>query len=501
MLTRWIRYSLVAGATSIAIYSLITASTANPDSGVGIAGDGSTVSDVLPGSPVWRDGIREGDAVLELRDASSPEGWRLLAQGPAGVHMSMASSHLAQLRGTLPVSLLGAAIMLMASIALLRGRRSGSAFLPVAVGLAAVPLLVTGNVRDLVLGGAGAFLIASVAIVAIAPRRAMTRGAAAVCVGMAAAWLLAIRVAPAMFDPLDAARLPALTGLTLVGMSIAIDRRKLLKRLASPTGPNPLDLIYLPGTLALALLGLLVLDLPILFVAAVVVVLLLFYPSARRAASRAIEHLFIGDVRRQAELRASEQERARLARDIHDAPLQELTAVIRRLDARPDTPAETAALRRVAAQLRDVVTTLRPPVLEDLGLVAALEDLGDAIGESNPSWQISVQIDDLQDPGRRLDPDVETAVFRIAQQACANAIQHSSGRVLKLEGSVASAAIDLAFVDDGPGVDTSPAASARRLGHFGLDSMRERAASVGGSVDIERGAGGFIVRFQWEVSE
>jgi signal transduction histidine kinase len=501
MLTRWMRYALVAVATSIAIYSLITSATAQPDPGVGIAGDGSTVTDVLPGSPVWRDGIRAGDVVLELRDASSPEGWQLLAQGPEGVYASMASSHLAQLRGTLPVSLLGAAIMLMASIALVRGRRLGAAFIPVAVAIVSISLLVTGNLRDLVLGGAGAFLVAGAALLVIAPRRAITRGAAAVCVGMAAAWLLAIQVAPNVLDPLDAARLPAMAGCTVVGMSIAIDRRKVLKRLASPTGPNPLDLIYLPATLALALLGLLVLDLPILFVAGVVVVLLLLYPSARHAASRAIEHLFIGDVRRQAELRAIEQERARLAREIHDAPLQELAAVIRRLDARPDTRAETAALRQVAAQLRDVVTTLRPPVLEDLGLVAALQDLGDALAESNPSWQISVQVDDLEAPGGRLDPDVETAVFRIAQEACANAVRHSGGRVLKLVGSVALEAIDLVVIDDGPGVDSSRVASARRLGRFGLDSMRDRAASVGGSLEMKRSADGFIVRFQWEASE
>jgi signal transduction histidine kinase len=501
MLTRWVRHSLVAAATAIAIYSLIMAATADPDSGVGLAEDESTVSDVLPGSPVWRDGIREGDTVIELRDGSSSEGWQLLAQGPGGVHLSLASSHLAQLRQTAPIAFLGAVLTFAASVLLMRRSRLGAALLPFAVAIASVPLLLTGNLRDLVLGGSGALLVAGAAVVSVAPQRAVARVGAGVCVLMAAAWLLSIRAVPGAYDVLDAARLPVMTGATLIGMTIVIDRRRLLTRLAAPSGPNPVDLVYLPGTLALALVGLLVLDLPVLLVATIAMVLLLLYPSARRGAARVIEHALIGDVRRRTELRAIEQERGRLAREIHDAPLQELAAVIRRLDARPDTPVETAALRQVAAQLRDVVTTLRPPVLEDLGLVAALEDLGDAVAESNPSWQITVQIDDLQDPNRRLDEDVETAVFRIAQQACANAIQHSSGQVLKLEGSVASEAIDLAFVDDGPGVATTTPASARRLGHFGLDSMRERAASVGGSVDIERGAGSYVVRFRWEASE
>lgn len=500
MLTRWVRYSLVALATAIAIYSLIVAATADPDSGVGIAEDQSTVSDVLPGSPVWRDGIRAGDAVIELRDGSSAEGWQLLAQGPGGVHLSLASSHVAQLRQTAPIAFLGAVLTFAASVLLMRRSRPGAAVLPFAVAIASMPLLLTGNLRDLVLGGSGAFMVAGAAVLSIAPQRAVARVGAGVCVLMAAAWLLSIRAVPGAYDVLDAARLPVLSGATLIGMAIAIDRRRLLNRLAAPSGPNPVDLVYLPGTLALALVGLLVLDLPGLLVATIAIVLLLLYPSARRGAARVIEHALIGDVRRRTELRAIEQERGRLAREIHDAPLQELAAVIRRLDARPDTPVETAALRQVAAQLRDVVTTLRTPVLEDLGLVAALEDLGDALAESNPSWQIAVQIDDLQEPSRRLDADLETAVFRIAQQACANAIQHSSGRVLKLEGSVASEAIDLAFVDDGPG-DTSPAASARRLGHFGLDSMRDRAASVGGSVDIQRSPAAYTVRFRWEASE
>ncbi len=161
-------------------------------------------------------------------------------------------------------------------------------------------------------------------------------------------------------------------------------------------------------------------------------------------------------------------------------------------------PAETAALRQVAAQLRDVVTALRPPVLEDLGLVAAFEDLGDALREANPAWAVTVQVDDLLAPGTRLDADLETAVFRIVQQACANAIQHSSGRTLRVEGSVASDAIDLVIVDDGPHSGPSPSAPAGRLGHFGLDSMRDRAASVGGQVDIERTADAYTVRFRWE---
>ncbi len=329
---RGFRFALIAVATAVAIYSLVTAATAYPDSAMGFTSEGTAVAYVLPGGPVWRDGVRAGDVVVSLQDGASAGGWELVAEGSGGLHLSNWSSHLAQLRGTVDIALVGAILVFAASVLLLRRSPWGAALIPIAVGLAAVPLLRTGNLGDLLLAGSGAFLVAGASIVAVAARTTSRAGIGllvALAVALAAAWVLAIRVVPVAFDVLDVLRLPLLAALTLLATIVAIDRRRLLRRLSEASGPNPLDLVYLPGVFALALVGLQVLDLPPVPVLAVAAVLVLVYPAARRTTARVVERALIGDVRRQAELRAIEQERGRLAREIHDAPLQELAAVIR----------------------------------------------------------------------------------------------------------------------------------------------------------------------------
>ncbi len=69
---------------------------------------------------------------------------------------------------------------------------------------------------------------------------------------------------------------------------------------------------------------------------------------------------------------------------------------------------------------------------------------------------------------------------------------------MRIAATVAARAVDVAVSDDGPGIDRAAAARARRGGHFGLASMRERAAAVGGRVEIDSGGGGTTVRFTWE---
>jgi Histidine kinase len=114
----------------------------------------------------------------------------------------------------------------------------------------------------------------------------------------------------------------------------------------------------------------------------------LFLPPAwRRILAPRAKRLLLADVRERATIEASEAERAHLARELHDAPLPQLAGVIRRLELLPTARAENDQLRAVAEQLRGMATELRPPVLDDLGLVAAIEfiaerDATDAIGIS-----------------------------------------------------------------------------------------------------------------------
>jgi two-component system NarL family sensor kinase len=303
---------------------------------------------------------------------------------------------------------------------------------------------------------------------------------------------------PDWLGVVDTARAPVSLGFAAGGAWLVIDRRALARRLVSPDGPAVFDLVY--GSLVLATLAAITLVLGVSPAIALLggIAALLVYPATRRASARVLEGLVVGSMRREAAIRAIEDERGRLAREIHDAPLQGLAAVIRRLDDRPDAIEEASALREVAGQLRDVATALHPPVLEDLGLVAALIDLADTLAASHPDLSIVVDIDDLTSTDSRVPVSVEMAAYRIAQEAAANALQHSRAGTLRVRGSASPDAIDLSLVDDGIGIDRTAAHLARRAGHFGLDAMRERAEAVQGQLDVSSGSGGTIVRFTWE---
>ena len=316
--------------------------------------------------------------------------------------------------------------------------------------------------------------------------------------GLATAWVASITATPEVFDAFAAARLPIAGVFTLTGGWLAIDRRWLAERLLSPARVGMFDLVYLPTVLAVVAGAVLFLGLSPLVAAAVLALALAVYPAGRRAVAAAAERLIMGDLRRRAELRAIEAERGRMAREIHDAPLQELAAVIRRLEVKPDTGGETMALREVAASLRGVASALHPPVLEDLGLAAAITDLAEQVAADHPEGTVTAHVDDLVTAGARPDPEAEVAAFRIAQEALANAISHSASRDVSVGGMVSGDAIDLEIADTGTGIDPQAVWLARRGGHFGLDSMRERALAVGGELAIDSDERGVRVHFTWE---
>lgn len=189
--------------------------------------------------------------------------------------------------------------------------------------------------------------------------------------------------------------------------------------------------------------------------------------------------------------RGQETERARLSRELHDQTVQDLIAMTQRLQLasraleRGDAPAALENLRvaRSLAQdtlgeLRRLIHALRPVYLEDLGLLPALEMLVREIQMPPVDFRVSGQ-------PRRLDPDVELAAFRVAQEALANAVQHARARRIALMVSFGERQLTLTVEDDGVGftLPDSPD-SLTRDGHFGLVGMRERTLLLGGSLDI-----------------
>jgi len=192
-------------------------------------------------------------------------------------------------------------------------------------------------------------------------------------------------------------------------------------------------------------------------------------------------------------LTATQQERQRLAADLHDGPVQVFTAIgyglariARRLDPQdPDTAArlldeQQEALRGEVRHLRDLLAELRPPALDQHGLAGALKVYGDSFARQT---EVNVNVDAQVD--ERPAPEVETIVYRVVQEALTNVAKHAQASSIWIRLTADQDRVDLTVRDDGTGFD--PAVAARLLddGHFGLAGMRERVELGGGHLDLE----------------
>ena len=194
--------------------------------------------------------------------------------------------------------------------------------------------------------------------------------------------------------------------------------------------------------------------------------------------------------------RAEEAERRRIAGELHDEIGQALTALklnLRALTRNVGAPTTAgrldesiALVDRTIDQVRGISLDLRPALLDDLGLVPALRSyVGAMARRSNieASFIADEQID-------RQGPDVETACYRIAQEALTNVARHAGAKAVRVELVTVGQAVRLIVADDGPGFDVA-AATDRAAGgaSLGLLGMRERASLVGGHCEIASAAG------------
>ena len=188
---------------------------------------------------------------------------------------------------------------------------------------------------------------------------------------------------------------------------------------------------------------------------------------------------------------ATEAERARLAADIHDDALQELTLLVRRLEASGDTEGAEIG-RTVADRLRAICGDLRLPILDDLGVGPALDWLVLRI-ERLAGGEVRLERAD----DARHSPDVELAIFRVAQEALANAVKHGRPPIVVRYRST-PAGISLAIDDAGPGIADDAPDSAEKAGRFGLLNMAQRAEQIGAILDVKRWPGGGThVALEW----
>jgi signal transduction histidine kinase len=227
-----------------------------------------------------------------------------------------------------------------------------------------------------------------------------------------------------------------------------------------------------------------------------------FAASAASAifATRAIE-----DEKLRLSISSSEQERQRWARELHDETLQELGAlkVLQETATQMEDPAAAARMlaqatdqtERVIASLQGLITELRPASLDQLGTGPALEALVERI-QSRTGLRVELDVDLDYEAGRSAErpaPELEAAVYRVAQEALNNVVKHARAKRARIMVEETGGFVTLVIEDDGVGVGGSP--GPRRGGGFGLVGMRERVELLGGKLEvIPSAAGGTLVR-------
>ncbi len=188
-------------------------------------------------------------------------------------------------------------------------------------------------------------------------------------------------------------------------------------------------------------------------------------------------------------LHAEEEERKRISRELHDDTAQTLAALLIRLRLLRgvDDPEERdrvleqlrGDLGEAIERIRRFARGLRPPALDDLGLVPALESHVRGVAETVAA---EIRID-AEPVGELLTPQAELALYRIAQEALSNAARHAAAHRIDLRIHLAAPWVEVRIRDDGRGFSPEEVMAGDGAG-LGLFGMRERAAYVGGRVEI-----------------
>lgn len=209
-----------------------------------------------------------------------------------------------------------------------------------------------------------------------------------------------------------------------------------------------------------------------------------------------VRHEMLGQI-----IDAQEAERARVSRDLHDDIGQALTSVLlglRLVDSavNDDAPDRDEASRRLAdlrvlvsdalQRSRQLASDLRPTVLDDIGLVPALERLTTDLAARTG---LTIDLDHRLPDGERLAPAIETVAYRVIQESLTNVIRHAAADTARVTLTIDDGSLRVEVTDDGCGFDTMSQPQ-----HLGLAGMAERAALAGGDLTVssQPGAGTII---------
>lgn len=194
---------------------------------------------------------------------------------------------------------------------------------------------------------------------------------------------------------------------------------------------------------------------------------------------------------------AQEEERGRIARELHDETAQSLSRLLIDIDLmKPHLSDEGAVaddltrvergVKRMLDDVRALSHDLRPAILEDFGVAAAIRAYAD---DWMQTFGVPIQVDVDRGPDDRLPPAMETALFRVAQEAMMNAGKYARAGNVRVTLALNGDAVHLEVQDDGVGFDPEALAGPSRHSGLGLFGMRERAALLGGSLSIESAPG------------
>jgi two-component system, NarL family, sensor histidine kinase DevS len=196
---------------------------------------------------------------------------------------------------------------------------------------------------------------------------------------------------------------------------------------------------------------------------------------------------------------AADAERSRWARELHDETLQSLGGLrvaLASVLGRGDAATKDAAIRQAIedieleiANLRGIITDLRPSMLDDLGLVPAIEALLDRRRDAGLDVVSELDIPPRLSRRGGLDPQLETTIYRLVQEALTNVVKHARANRVRVLLTTVDGEVRIEVEDDGVGFKTDS-----RTDGFGLAGMQERVYLAGGSLEVKSGPTGTFVR-------
>jgi two-component system sensor histidine kinase UhpB len=218
-----------------------------------------------------------------------------------------------------------------------------------------------------------------------------------------------------------------------------------------------------------------------------------------RQAVESLEHLQLERARLlDYTVNAAEEERIGIAAELHDGPIQKLSALAFTLDlaglhlnrsnfesARDAIDAVRTQLSGQMDSLRRLMSELRPPVLDEGGIEAALGDYtAEFARHERLECLFTAELD-----GARLAPGIETTLYRVTQEALSNVAKHAQATKVRVTLNLDATAVRLQIEDNGVGFDRDRTAQFVRDGHYGLIGTRERAERAGGTWEVSSAPG------------